>query len=296
MTINRCPIVRLILAAALAVVATERSAFAQRGPEARELQMRFERARLQVRQDLIEQVTLGRLGNVDVIRDRLESALTARVEKLDRQYGLSTAQKKKLVLAGRGDIKHFVDRWEETRKKLALATTDGEDEQEVRAEIESLQRRSKHDVFGEESLLMKALKKTLTPEQSARYKQAVRDVIRDRHRATLQWVLGTLDQMLGLTPRQHQQLEPLLIEETRPPRRFGEEDYYGVMCQLGRVPEARLRPIFNEEQWAKLSRQVAEAKRKEEALKSGGYLPEDDVAAAPAATNKPGAKLERKQG
>jgi hypothetical protein len=293
---NHPAIVRLGVATMLAIVAAPQVACAQADRHPRELLMEFERARLEIRRELVERTFPGRSEDVEVIRDRLESALKARVDKLERQYGLSAAQKKKLVVAGRGDIKHFLDRWEETQSEILLTVIGRDAERDLLEDVKSLQLRAQRDLFGEESILTKTLRKTLTAEQSARFEKAAREVILARYRATLMWVLGTLDEMLGLIPRQHQQLETLLTEETRPPRRFGEEDYYGVMCQLGRVPEAKLRPIFDDGQWFKLSRQLAEAKRKEETLRLKGYLPENEVAAAPAQTNKRGAKPEKKRG
>jgi hypothetical protein len=290
------PIARPIVVAMLVVAATGNLARAQREGRGREEQVLLEQARLMIHQEMFKQSILGTEEGAKELRDRFESVLSSRIARLDGLYGLSEGQKKKLLLAGRGDIKHFFDRVEETRKRLPLLADDEDEDSGVLQELETLRRDSRHDLFGEGSILAKTLKKTLTAEQSRRYDQVAREVLVHRHRATLQWVLGTLDETLGLTPPQHQRLEALLVEETRHPRRFGEEDYYGVMFQLGQVSEAKLRPIFTADQWTKLSRQLGEARRKEDALKSGGYLPEDEVASAPAHTNKPGAKPEKKKG
>ena len=50
------------------------------------------------------------VGGTDAARFRLETILAARVDKIARQCGLTEVQKKKLLLAGRGDIKRFFDR------------------------------------------------------------------------------------------------------------------------------------------------------------------------------------------
>lgn len=54
--------------------------------------------------------TSGSASGIDEIRERYESALKSRVERTGRLYGLSEDQKKKLQLAGRGEIKRLIDR------------------------------------------------------------------------------------------------------------------------------------------------------------------------------------------
>ena len=51
-------------------------------------------------------------------RDQFESTLQLRVERLDRKYGLSDGQRKKLLLAGRVEIKRHLDRAEELERTL----------------------------------------------------------------------------------------------------------------------------------------------------------------------------------
>ena len=53
----------------------------------------------------------GNIGsaNAGVARNKLDSLLTLSVEDLERSCGLTPVQKKKLMLAGRGDIKRFFD-------------------------------------------------------------------------------------------------------------------------------------------------------------------------------------------
>ena len=102
--------------------------------------------------------------------------------------------------------------------------------------------------------------------------------------------------MLGLSAEQHRQLEALLIEVTRPPRYFGAYDYYGILFQASQRSEARFKSICGDAQWAKLSPHIAESKRLLPILREGGFIPDDDMAAAPGSAAKPAAKLPKKQG
>src|SRR5690348_1383421 len=64
------------------------------------------------------------LGSAGSARNRLDSLLTLNVDDLDRTCGLTPVQKKKLLLAGRGDIKRFFDRVEEIRKRFTKGQND----------------------------------------------------------------------------------------------------------------------------------------------------------------------------
>jgi hypothetical protein len=239
-----------------------------------------------------DQRVSGRVPGINEVRDRYESALKSRIDRTVRLYGLSEAQKKKLQLAGRGDIKRLLDRVEDTRKKARMPARDADEFQAVVPDHRPLHLMPIGELFGEGSLFAKTLKTTLTREQSSRYEKAALT----RHRKTLQWVLGTWDQTLALNSEQHRRLEALLIRETRPPKRFGEEDYFGVLFQISRLPEATLKPLFREDQWAKLCVQLVEAKRKEPALKKDGYVPDNDVAAAPEQTDDTSGTHKNEQG
>ena len=54
------------------------------------------------------------------------------------------------------------------------------------------------------------------------------------------------------------QLAELLLKETRPPRKFGDApDVALVLFQASRIPEAKIRPIFDDAQWRIMSRWMA---------------------------------------
>jgi len=257
---------RLLVAIALAVAATGARAGAQR-------------VKGDIAAELFSQWVFGS-ERAERFRRRSEFSLTARVSDVDRICPLTAVQKKKLLLAGGRDIKRFFDRVEETRKKLDRESIVRVELQTILQEFPRWSPNSRPDLFGEKSLFSKALKNTLTAEQLARFQKVTRDQVVARHRTTIAWVVGIMDTDLRLSKEQHRQLEELLVKETRPPRRFGEYDYYGVMFQVSRLPEASLRPILDDHQWDKLSRQVAEAVRLERMLKDEGFVPDDQVAEA----------------
>jgi hypothetical protein len=116
-------------------------------------------------------------------RDRSESAaeerlgrlLDQRMEVVDRICHLSGAQREKLRLAGRGDIKRLLDRAAGISARLEYPGPIRDAEEFVRwvsviyDDAEGLRRDLEGGSFAANSLFAKALKRTLTPEQSAAY-------------------------------------------------------------------------------------------------------------------------------
>ncbi len=48
-----------------------------------------------------------------------------------------------------------------------------------------------------------------------------------------------------------------------------------ILLQAAKLPAAKLRPIFNDDQWRLLGRQLNEAKGMERFLSQNGFLPDD---------------------
>jgi hypothetical protein len=231
-------------------------------------------------------------------RGQFESKLKIRVDKIAKRYELSEAQQKKLLLAGRGDIKHFYGSLDAIRSRLKAGGAGSDAEaQAATQDIEGLDRRFRGDPFARGSIFAKSIASTLTREQFARYEKTERELILNRYRWTIQWVMRTWVETLNLSALQQRRLQTLCEQETRPPQRFGADDYAGILLQLSRLPEEKLKPIFTEAQWTTVKVQIAEAKKQETQLKKDGYLPDDDVAGAPAgATGTHDTQPESKRG
>jgi hypothetical protein len=237
-----------------------------------------------------DQWVFGNLGggNAATARTKLNSLLTLHVEDLDRSCGLSPVQKKKLELAGRGDIKRFFDRVDEMRKKFDKVKNDQNAFGMIWQEIQPLQAAMNSGLFDESSIFTKAVKATLTGDQVARHEEVVRDRLLYRYRARLDLALELLNNSVGFTFDQRERLAKLLETETRPPKRMGSNDYWAVLYQISTVPDAKLRLIFDDVQWRALSRQLAQAKGLGMWLKQNGFVPDE----APPPRPKPSARAE----
>jgi hypothetical protein len=88
---------------------------------------------------------------------------------VDQVCRLTEAQKQKLCLAGRGDVRSFFDHLDELATQYQLARNDVEKVKRLTQEAQSLSRHLASRVFGDSSKFAKVLKALLTVEQMARY-------------------------------------------------------------------------------------------------------------------------------
>ena len=227
-----------------------------------------------------DQWVFGNIGmaNAGAARTKLESLLSLNVEDLERTCGLTPVQQKKLLLAGRGDIKRFFDRVEDLRKKFDKVKNDQNQFGLMWQDIQTLQSAYQAGVLGEESIFAKALKSTLSQEQTAKHEQVVHDRLLYRYWARVDLAMELLNNTVGFTDEQRQRLVTLLAEETRPPRRLGQNDYYAVLYLLASLPEAKVKPIFEDVQYRSLRRQLDQARGLEMWLKQNGFVPDEEPA------------------
>ncbi len=99
----------------------------------------------------------------------LETILGQRIAVVDQVCKLTDAQKEKLQLAGRGDIKRFIDRVEEIGSQFQVAKRDDDKAKVLRGEAELLKRTLTSWLSNDDSLFLKTLQKVLTAEQFTSY-------------------------------------------------------------------------------------------------------------------------------
>ncbi len=206
-------------------------------------------------------------------RNKLDSLLTLQVDDVARTCTLSEAQKKKLLLAGHGDIKRFFDQVEEKRKKFQQVKQDQNKLGEIYQELVPLQTALNCGLFGDGSFYAKTIRRVLGEEEDARYQKVIQEKNRFRYKARVELVVAQLDQTVGLRDEQRRKLVELIVNETQPPSRFGQYDYYLVMYQAGQIAEAKLKPLFEDRQWALLNRQLNQNRGMDRFLRNQGLLP-----------------------
>jgi hypothetical protein len=212
-------------------------------------------------------------------RQRLDQLLALRIDYLDRACKLTDAQKMKLKLAGRGDIKRFVDLYEKVKRKFQLVKNDQQKLQGIWQDLTPLQMMWQFGLFDEDSFLGKSLRNTLTTEQFSRYDTIARERRAFRHRAQIEAAVVVLEQNMPFRDVQRREFVTLLSNLTKPPHKSGLYSYQVLMYQLSQLPEEKLKPLFDDAQWKIISQQFNNFKGMRQWLKQSGQLPdEDDVA------------------
>lgn len=238
-----------------------------------------------------DQWVFGGQQNSTAARARFDSLLKVNIEELERICGLNEAQKKKLLLAGRGDVKRFLDQVEEKRKEFQAVRTDQNKFGQFYQTLRPLQTQYAAGLFGEGSFYAKSAKSTLEPEQAARYEAQMREKLVARYKARVELVAASLGNIAGLSAEQRRKFVALILEETKAPRSFGQNDYQVVILQASKLPEEKLKPLFDDRQWQTINQQFVQIRRLEENLKTGGYIPFDDPGPAAEAPPAPGQGL-----
>jgi len=117
------------------------------------------------------------------MREFFDTRVQRKILIVDQLCGLTDSQKQKLELAGRGDIIRALDRAAEIERQFQLVRDDIAKINELCQEALQI-RRSLIALTDDDSLFVKTLEKSLTPEQSASY-QPLRALYRVGGRAVM---------------------------------------------------------------------------------------------------------------
>ena len=213
-------------------------------------------------------------GNMDArqAKKRIEALLTLQIESVERVCTLSDTQRKKLQLAGYGDVKRFDDETEKVRIRFRALRRDQNKINEIWEHIQPLQAKFYGGLFHDKSLFHKVLARTLDAQQSAQYEQQELERRRFRYEAQIGLAINTIENGVPLQDEQRQELTRLLLEETKPPASYGQYGFYIVLYNLARIPEEKLKPIFDGAQWRAMTQLFDQAKRMEAFLKRGAHV------------------------
>jgi hypothetical protein len=227
----------------------------------------------------IDQVALGSEDGLPVARTDLETVLDLKIEYLERTCAITAMQKRKLQLAGRGDIKRFFDRVADHRQRYEEVKDSQQELGKLETEIQSLAKLRGKPMFEEGSIFKKTLSRLLSADQTARIEAAARQSRSFRHRAKVDLFVQSLDIVAGLSDRQRERLTELLLRETRPARNsFVDFDVEIVIAQTAELPESKIRPIFDRDQWHAVAPVLQALKQSyQETLHDVELAPDDEV-------------------
>jgi len=206
------------------------------------------------------------------VTKRLDSLLLLQVESVQRACELSDAQKKKLQLAGRGDMKRFFGSVEEMRQKFREVRRDQNRFNNIWQEIQPLQMRFNSGIYDDKSLFYKVLKRTLDSDQSEQYDEREQERRRFRYEAKVELAVAMMETGVPLRDVQRRKFVTLLLKETEPPTKFGQYDYYVVLYKAAKLPKEKLQPIFDDGQWRAVTQLLAHGRGMEATLRTNGFI------------------------
>ena len=208
-------------------------------------------------------------------KTKAETVLKLQIEDIDRICSLTELQKKKLRLAGQGDLKRFYDLVEEKRRKFKAVQNDQQKFNEIWQDIQPLQAKIAAGFFGQDSFFQHTVRNVLNPEQVSKYEVAYQDRRAYHFHARLELALSLLDGMIGFRDDQREKFLKLLQDDIPVPNVTNQNYYYYVIYCIAQISDEKVKPIFDELQWRALSSQFDQAKGLKDYLKQSGYeLPE----------------------
>ncbi|MBI5759546.1 MAG: hypothetical protein HZA46_13590 [Planctomycetales bacterium] len=214
------------------------------------------------------------------VREFMESVLFYKMSTIDDRCSLTELQRKKLNLAGRGDIFRWQSRVCELRKKCTSMTMDRQQYTELMPELQSLRYFPQFGQDGETSLFRKTLRTALTDEQQTRYRRLERELrIEAIERALTNWDRGTNGLKLARGTETRRKFIDTLVERGNFPQINNPYMPYIVLLEADRL-EDQLKPLLNETQWHAFKTQVVQARRLEPNIRQLAQwplpAPEDD--------------------
>jgi hypothetical protein len=247
----------------LSFVCSATSAFAQVAPDAaqKDAPAPPDHVPIENAQEQFDRMAYGQSRNAAAARERLEALLGAQLDNLERICSVSKTQRKKIELAGKGDIKRFFDAIEEKRRQMQTAKGEAEIDR-LQTELAASATFLDNGLFDGRSFFHKTMRKTLSEDQVARY-QADRRAAREfRHRALVGTSVAIFERALGLYDSQRRALTRLLLSETRPPTIAADHrvECVLVLAQAVNVPRSRLWPILTNDQKPSADRFIAKLK------------------------------------
>lgn len=228
----------------------------------------------------VEFISQSNSNAESAFRTRMEAIIEAGIRAVDERVSLTDMQRKKLRLAGRGDVAQIISRAAELRPRLTSKLLNEQQHFELMKELQPLRIVQQSGIIGEGSLFRKTLRHTLTPDQYQLLERERRSTIVNNALVSvpnIEWGPMSSNKSTPKTRQANRQrfVDELLTHGKLPPT---DNVYfrYAVFLEIGRL-EDRLKPLVNEDAWSNLQTKVIETRRWEPALRHSERWPANDT-------------------
>ena len=187
----------------------------------------------------VDQIVSDLNGTDAPERGQLYLRLTLELEWIQASCGITEAQKKKLQIAGRGDIKRFFDEMQEIKRQYRENKADPFQITKMQNRLAIIQASSAEELFGESSFLSKMVRSTLSAGQAAAYEKAKEEAKTFARRAAVLQAVQYLDLAIGLTELQRQKLSELFLRDlkrTKQPERAELPLQFMMILRTSKLP------------------------------------------------------------
>jgi hypothetical protein len=204
----------------------------------------------------VDQIVSGINDRDTPVNGRLDERLNLKLDWIQASCGISEEQKKKLQIAGRRDIKRFLDEMREIKRQYRKVRADPIQFGKMQHRLSDIQTSSAADLFGEASFLSKMLHRTLSDAQSVAYARAMEESRAFEHRAAVEQAVQFCDLAIGLNDDQRRRLTELFLSETRQMKRKESSELslqFMMVLQTAKLSRDKLKAIFDAAQWEVMS-------------------------------------------
>jgi hypothetical protein len=195
-------------------------------------------------------------------RKRSAELLAGQLDFVGAIGTLTPSQRRRLELAGQGDITRFFQQAETLIRQQPTGDLPQEEYNKIWNALSPVRTRYARGLHAHGSLFEKTVHTALDEKQAQAYEALEEERARRNYRALAMAAVAELEIKLPLTIKQRTRLLELIMSRTKPPRARVDDylQYRLVMYKMSQIPVEELKPIFPESEWKLLSATMQEAK------------------------------------
>jgi hypothetical protein len=244
---------------------------------------------VEITEKIIDQIVFVRWGSAKETRNWLEWLQEKEILSIDQTCRLTSDQRQKLELAGRGDINRFIQKCELVKAEWLGLFLTRENYQQIQQQTISLRYSLSCGPVDRNCLLHKSLPNILEEQQIAQFQSFLTKQRIDNHSRLATHIVSLLMQNSAISADERREKARFIVRETKaPPEVNGNYDFHFVLLQLDQMPAEKLKPVFGDLWPHAIENHLTMAHALEPTLRATGYFSNDDE--EPDGEAKPAAK------